>query len=51
MPLIEADIQLDLAKAGVYRELSPLSLSRLRFQVKCTAADGIDLRQEKVWLW
>ena len=37
MPLVEADIQLDLAKAGVYWELSPLSLSRLRFQVRCTA--------------
>ena len=39
MPLEEADIRQDLAKAGVYWELSPLSLSRLRFQVKCTAAN------------
>ena len=39
MPLEEADIQQDLAKAGVYWELSPLSLSRLRFQVRRTAAN------------
>ena len=42
MPLEEADIQHDLAKAGVYWELSPLALSSLRFQVKYTAANYID---------
>lgn len=39
MPLEEADVQQDLAKAGVYWELSSLSLSRLRFQVEQTAAN------------
>ena len=33
LPLEEADIQQDLRKAGVYWELSPLSLTRLRFEV------------------
>ena len=41
IPVDETDIQLDLAKAGVYWELSPLALSRLRYQVKYTAAYGM----------
>ena len=44
MPLEEADIPQDLAKAGVYWELSPVSLSRLRFQVKGTAVKCYWLR-------
>lgn len=37
MPLDKANIWHELAKAAVYWEPYPLSLLRLRFQVKCTA--------------